>query len=129
MNVHPVVQREIIGLVLLAFAALTLLTLLGITPGIITNTWGALLLMLFGWGAFALPVVAVGLSYLFLRRGEQNQIKIAWGRVFAAEVLFALLLGFIHLVTPAKDAGVLAESGSGGGYIGWAISALFASTI
>jgi DNA segregation ATPase FtsK/SpoIIIE, S-DNA-T family len=33
------------------------------------------------------------------------------------------------LVTPAKNAGVLAESGSGGGYIGWAISALFGSTL
>jgi S-DNA-T family DNA segregation ATPase FtsK/SpoIIIE len=129
MNVNPQVRREIVGLALLAFAALTLLTLLGITPGVVTNTWGTLLWMLLGWGAYALPVLAVGLSYLFLRRGEQSPIKIAWGRVFAAEVLFAIFLGLIHLVTPAQDAGVLAASGSGGGYIGWAISALFSSAI
>ncbi len=129
LNLKPAIQREIIGLVLFALAALTLLSLLKMTPGIITDTWGALLLTLFGWGAFALPVAAIGVSWLFLRRGEQNQIKIVWGRIFAAEILFALLLAFVHLVTPAKNAGVLAESGGGGGYIGWAISALFASAI
>ena len=129
LKIDPVLQHEIIGLVLLALAALVLLTLFGVTPGSVTNTLGALLKTLFGWGAYVLPLVAIGISWPFLRRGETNEIKIVWGRVFTAEVLFALLLAFVHLVTPAQNAGVLAESGGGGGYIGWAISALFVSFI
>src|SRR5512136_57638 len=92
LNINPVLQHEIIGLALLAFAGLVLLTLLGVTPGSVTNTLGALLKMLFGWGAYALPVVAVGISIPFLRGGETNGVKVVWGRVFTAEVLFALLL-------------------------------------
>ncbi len=122
-------QREIVGVVLLAMGALSLLSLLAITPGFITDTWGALLRLLFGWGAFALPLIAIGISWLFLRRGESTEFRIMWGRVFAAEVLFAVALALIHLVTPANNAGVLAESGGGGGYIGWAISGLLTAVI
>ncbi len=129
LNIQPALQREIAGLVLLALGVLTLLSLLGVTPGFITNTWGALLQLLFGWGAFALPFIALGISALLLRRGETNAFRIVWGRVFAAEVLLAVALAFIHLVTPAKNAGVLADSGGGGGYIGWAISALLSSVM
>ncbi|MDE3088561.1 MAG: DNA translocase FtsK 4TM domain-containing protein [Chloroflexota bacterium] len=128
-HIDPTHQREIVGILLLALGGLTLLSFFGITPGFITNTWGALLQMLFGWGAYLLPLIAFGISAWLLRRGEPNENTIAWGRVFAAEIFFATLLAFVHLVTPAENAGVLARSGAGGGYIGWAISALLASVI
>jgi DNA segregation ATPase FtsK/SpoIIIE, S-DNA-T family len=128
-KIDPARQREIVGLILFAFGGLVLLTLFGVTPGILTNSLGTLLKVFFGWGAFALPFVALGASALLLRRGESNELTLSWGRVFAAEILFADALAFIHLVTPASNAGVLADAGGGGGYIGWAISALVRSVV
>ncbi len=129
LKIDPARQREIAGLILFAFGGLVLLTLFGVTPGILTNSLGALVKLLFGWGAFVLPFVTFGVSALLLRRGESNELKISWGRVFAAEILFADALALIHLVTPASNAGVLADAGGGGGYIGWAISTLFRSVV
>ena len=121
-NINPEHLREVIGVLCFALGGLMLLSLLGITPGWVTNTIANLLLMLFGWGAFALAFVAFGVGALLVRRGQPGEFRISWGRVFAAEMLFAIALALVHWITPAKSPGVLAASGSGGGYIGFAIS-------
>jgi S-DNA-T family DNA segregation ATPase FtsK/SpoIIIE len=124
MKLNPALQREIAGIALLALGVLTLLSLVGVTPGFVTNTWGYFLSILFGWGAYALALIALGVSVLLMRRGAQSEGKVSWLRVFAAEVLFAVALAFAHLIAPAKSASALAENGEGGGYVGWGISAL-----
>jgi S-DNA-T family DNA segregation ATPase FtsK/SpoIIIE len=76
-----------------------------------------------------LPIFAFTASALLVRRGAHQQTEIAWGRILAIELLFAIILALIHLATPASDAGVLAEKGEYGGFIGWAISGNLSAAI
>ncbi|MCL4487087.1 MAG: hypothetical protein M1570_03020, partial [Chloroflexi bacterium] len=77
-SLDPALTREIVGVLLMALGAITLLSLLAITPGFLTYTWGRLLPLLFGWGAYVLPFAAFGISALALRRGEPNEFKIVF---------------------------------------------------
>jgi len=116
--------REIAGVLLFLLGALTLVTLLGITRGTVGDVWATLLRTLFGWGAFALPFAAFGAGALLLRRGdaERNESKVAWGRVFAAEIFFAAALALVHLIASPSSPATFAQIGDGGGFIGYAIS-------
>lgn len=129
VHIDPTRQREIIGLALFAFGALTLLSLLRVTPGFASDAWAGILFALFGWGAFALPLLAFVGSAFWLRRGEPKPTAIAWGRIFATEVLFVASLALIHLLTPTNNPATLAQNGDGGGLIGWAISSILAPVI
>ncbi len=135
IKLDPTQQREILGVVLFAFAGLTLLSLSHVTPSVFTDAWANVLRLLFGWGAFALPILAGIAGAFLLRRGKTGEPHVAWGRIFAAEIFFAVALGFVHLLTPIKPATPTApavlpvEVGEGGGFIGWAISRALASVI
>ena len=120
--------REVLGVLCFALGGLMILSLLGITPALITDSIAKILRMLLGWGAYALALAVLGIGALLVRRGHP-EARIPWGRIFAAELLFAIALAFVHIVTPAKSAGVLAADGSGGGYIGYAISNPIASVV
>lgn len=125
----PKLQHEIAGIVLLVFAAFTLPSLFHFAFGFVGDAWALILQTLFGWGAYALPLFALVASALLLRRGDKAVAEIAWGRILATEILFAIVLALLHLSTPAAAAGVLAEKGDGGGFVGWAISSSLASAI
>ncbi|MBI5032814.1 MAG: DNA translocase FtsK 4TM domain-containing protein [Chloroflexi bacterium] len=127
--IPPARMREIVGVILFLIGALTLMTLLRITRGTVSDLWASLLRTLFGWGAFALPLAAFGAGAYMVRRGENEQAKIAWGRVFAVEFFFAVLLALVHLLNPVTDAASSAQSGDGGGFVGYAISTALASVM
>ncbi len=118
----PQAQREIWGVVLFLLGALMLLTLLRITRGTIGDGLANVLQALFGWGAYALPLVAFGAGAFCLRRGNISEGTIAWGRIFAGEIVFALVLALLHLIPAPGDPGAFAQSGNGGGFIGWALA-------
>ena len=122
-------QREILGLALFAFGGLILLVLLHITPTAISDRAAQFLRVLFGWGAFGLPVLAFIASAFLLRRGQDHPGAIKWGRVFAAEIGFGVLLALLHLGTPTANGAALADGGEGGGFIGWVISGALASAL
>src|SRR5512135_261558 len=122
LKMDPSRQREILGLALFAFGGLALLVLLHITPTAISDRAAQFLRVLFGWGAFGLPVLAFIASAFLLRRGQDRSGSIAWGRVFAAEICFGAVLALLHLAAPSATAAALADSGEGGGFIGWVIS-------
>jgi S-DNA-T family DNA segregation ATPase FtsK/SpoIIIE len=129
MNVPPARVREIAGVILFLLGALTLATLLGMTRGTVGDVWAKTLQALFGWGAFALPLVAFGVGAFLLRRGENADAPVAWGRIFAAEVFFAAALALVHLITSPADAAKFAQDGQGGGFIGYTISYVASQTI
>src|SRR5260221_8963870 len=62
-------QREILALVLVAFGALTLLSLFGFA-GSITAIWANLLTRFSGWGAYALGAALIFAGIALLRRQE-----------------------------------------------------------
>jgi S-DNA-T family DNA segregation ATPase FtsK/SpoIIIE len=123
-NLSPQAQRDIAGVILLLIGALLLLTLLRITRGVIADGVAGILQALFGWGAYALPFVAFGAGVFLLRRDFSPETSIAWGRIFAGEIAFALVLALMHLIAAPSDAGAFAQSGNGGGFIGGAIAGI-----
>jgi S-DNA-T family DNA segregation ATPase FtsK/SpoIIIE len=111
--------RDALGVLLIAAALMILLALRGSTEGVLLTPWADRLALWFGWGAY-LVVIAIGYAgYVFLRR---NVTPIRWGRLFALE-----LAAFLTLALLAAQGGnslALAQSGAGGGRIGWGITRL-----
>ncbi|MBI4786455.1 MAG: DNA translocase FtsK 4TM domain-containing protein [Chloroflexi bacterium] len=122
LKIDPARQREIAGLALFALGGLVLLSLLRIAPSAISNYAAQLLRVMFGWGAFGLPLLAFIGSGFLLRRGDHRATGVAWGRVFAAEIFSGAALALVHLFTPADNPAALADKGEGGGFIGYTIS-------
>ncbi|HID85933.1 MAG TPA: hypothetical protein EYP55_00970, partial [Anaerolineae bacterium] len=121
--------QEIIGLLLLALGGVTLLSLLSVTHGTLSDRWADLLRQLFGWGAYAvaLGLGAVGIALLLHSlRGLQ---EVPWDQVIGAELALAAALALLHLLSRGKDPFRLAQEGGGGGYVGWAISHLLTTAL
>ncbi len=127
LKIDPSRQREIAGLALFAFGGLILLSLLHITPGAVSDRGAQLLRVLFGWGAFSLPFLAFAGSALLLRRGGTPTAEWAWGRLFAGEIFFGVVLALVHLAT--TNGAAFADKGEGGGFIGFAIANALATVI
>ena len=112
--------RDIIGVILIAFAVMTFLALRGYTGGEFLEWWVALLSLWFGWGSY---LVLIGIGYAgfaLLRRGAGS---LSWTQLFALELASFLTLGLFATI---GDNSVLeAEAGKYGGRIGWGITSLF----
>jgi len=117
-------QREIVGLLLLALGAVTLLALLRVTSGVLSDWWMLLLRRVFGWGAVvvALSLLAGGVLLLFRNLG--TRLGLRWEMAVGLEVMFAAGLALLHLLSFSEDPLRLAREGGGGGYVGWALSVL-----
>ncbi|HID65128.1 MAG TPA: hypothetical protein EYP49_20610, partial [Anaerolineae bacterium] len=122
-------QREIVGLLVLALAGITLLGLFSVTSGTLSAWWIMALRRFFGWGAYlvAMGLVAIGM-FLLLTNLEQKW-KPAWRTIIGLEVIFIGGLALVHLLSFSQDPWHLAMSGKGGGLIGWVISRLLISTL
>lgn len=127
LEISPNRQREIVALLLALLGALTLLSLLGF-GGAATYFFSDLLRRFVGWGAYLIAIAFLFSSLSLLRRQENvfDEFPIAWERIVAFEVIFAALLGLLHLGTAGDDlAGAqLAQTGQAGGYLGYAIATL-----
>ncbi len=122
------IQREAIGLVLLIFAILTLLSLAGVSSGAILGWWATALQRLFGWGAY---LVALGLAlagiYL-LWQDMRDRLPFDARAAVGLELLFLVILAASHMplvlrsgVEAALEA---AQLGQAGGHVGWALAVL-----
>jgi DNA segregation ATPase FtsK/SpoIIIE, S-DNA-T family len=112
--------RDALGVLLIAFALMSVLASAGYTKGQLLSPWIALLTLWFGWGSY-LVVLAIGYcGFAVLRR---EGFAIGWGRLFALE-----LASFLTLALFAASRGnslLRAESGMDGGRIGWGLVTLF----
>lgn len=113
---------DILGVFLLALAAVTILGLLipEWTSGVLTNVWLEFLFAWFGWGIVWI-VTAIGIAGLWMLRRRQalDTPPVPWGRVLALELAaFAsmVILALGNGLEPPLDADVLA-----GGRVGWAL--------
>ena len=112
--------RDTAGILLIAFALISLLALVGFTKGILLIPWAALLSLWFGWGAY-LVVLAIGYcGFAVLRR---EGFAVGWGRLFALEIAAFLTLALFAAVR--GNSLLRAESGMDGGRIGWGLVTLF----
>jgi len=122
-NLKPF-QREIVGLLVLALAAITILGLFSITSGVLSDWWTRLLRRVFGLGAYlvAVGLTIAGISLLLSNLGQE--LKVGWKALIGLEIIFVAGLALVHLLSFSQAPWQLAKSGRGGGIVGWAISNL-----
>lgn len=113
----------IVGIALIFFAGVLVLSLLSPNQGRLTSALATLLWQTFGWGGVVTPLFlgAAGF-YLVLWGMEQAPILPRW-RLLGASLLFLIFEAFASLVSVVLDNGLasvwtVAQQGTGGGYLG-----------
>jgi S-DNA-T family DNA segregation ATPase FtsK/SpoIIIE len=124
----PAIRPEAIGLVLLALALLTTLSLLSISRGTFTEGWLRLLRGLIGWGMYMAPVAMAALGVWMLRRFATEEPQEKWEKPLGALLLFLVLLTVFHLIKPGAGLDDFEEPG-GGGLVGWMAGELLISAV
>ncbi|MEE8390394.1 MAG: DNA translocase FtsK 4TM domain-containing protein [Anaerolineae bacterium] len=124
-------QLDILGYVLLAIAAFTLLSFLSASHGVIPGWWLGVLRQSFGWGSYLTPLFigAVGL-WLVLRDFGDRLPRLTVQQIIGVLLGYLALLTTLHLLAaPAISDGdtftmlkATAEAGHGGGYLGAELS-------
>ncbi|HEX2142827.1 MAG TPA: DNA translocase FtsK 4TM domain-containing protein, partial [Candidatus Limnocylindria bacterium] len=118
------VVRELLALVLVFLAIVSVIALFAPDAGFIVQPWAELLSSLLGWGiAFAGPLLAGFALMLWMKSMPSER----WMAATGAALVALSLLGMFHLV--AGGSGELVGSGEGGGAIGFAVSALLVGAI
>ena len=112
--------RDAAGVLLIAFALMSVLALAGFTQGVLLTPWATILSVQFGWGAY-LVAVAIGYGgFALLRR---DGFTVHWGKLFAVELAAFLTLGLFAVM--GGNNLTAAETGAYGGRIGWGLLTLF----
>ncbi len=122
-------QQEILGLGLMALGVVTLLGLLSITQGALSDWWALLLRRIFGWGALAVAGGVIAAGAVLAVQNRRGAWEIPWERVVGLEILLAAALALLHLAVAGTEPLEVAEAGSGGGLVGWAIGQLLVETL
>lgn len=112
--------RDVSAVVLLAFGAMSLLALWGITRGALLSPWAAFLKLWLGWGSYLL-LFAVLLAGIFLLQRGNRPIRFGW--IVNFELTCLLTLG-LFAALGGHDL-VRAELGMDGGRLGWGLARLF----
>ena len=112
--------RDILGVILIAFAVMTFLALLGYTDGAFLVPWVGLLSLWFGWGSYLVLLGIGSAGFALLRRREGS---LSWTQLIALELASFLTLGMFAAL--GGNSVLDAEAGAYGGRIGWGITALF----
>ncbi|MCP4139410.1 MAG: DNA translocase FtsK [Chloroflexi bacterium] len=117
-------SSDVGGVLILAFALITLLALLGFTEGDFILFWIGKLSEWFGWGSY-LVVASLGMiGLLLLRRSEE---ALPWGRIFALEAAAFLTLGLLTVIGGRSLDNV--SIGYGGGKLGWGLDRILSEII
>jgi S-DNA-T family DNA segregation ATPase FtsK/SpoIIIE len=116
--------RELASLVLLVLAVVTVLGLLRFTSGTLLDNWVRFWRRVLGWGVLALPLLLGGLGVLLLQGWLEHPTRWPWRKLVSGEIAYLALLTTFHAVAFGSDPWLLADSGNGGGLVGWALSGL-----
>jgi S-DNA-T family DNA segregation ATPase FtsK/SpoIIIE len=111
--------RDTTGVLLLAFALMSMLALWGVTDGALLTPFANQLALWFGWGGY-LVILGIGYGGFFLLRRDHGDL--AWGRLIALELASVLTLGLLA-VMGGNDL-IRANAGQDGGRLGWGLATL-----
>jgi S-DNA-T family DNA segregation ATPase FtsK/SpoIIIE len=117
-------QQEVLAILLLVIAVLTLLGLIGMTTGSLIDAWTRFVQQALGLGVYPLAVALAALGAWLLLRSVNQAPSIQWKTVAGLQITFLAALALIHLVASGDDSLALAQAGHGGGHVGWAIAGL-----
>ncbi len=112
---------DILGILLLAFALMILLGILGLSKGSLLEGWVNLLYLWIGWGDL-LIVLFAGMGGLLAFRRSIQPINFRLDRVIALELAAFLTLALLSAINGNK----LTEGDMWGGQVGWGLAMLFA---
>jgi len=120
---------DILGYVLLAAAALTLLSFPSANRGTVPAWWLRQLRQAFGWGAYLTPLLIAALGlWLILRRFKEKLPPVTPVQVGGVLMGYVALLATLHLMASLFLMGgnlqAIAAAGMGGGRVGAAITLL-----
>ncbi len=119
----PAIRPELFGLILLALALLTGLSLLSVSRGTLTEGWLRLLRGLIGWGMYLAPLGLALMGVWLLRYFATEDPQEKWEKPVGTVLLFVMLLAIFHLITPGAGFDDFDQPG-GGGLLGWAMGEL-----
>lgn len=116
-------NREIAAIVLALLAILLILAAMGWGGGLVTGLFGGLRMTL-GYAAYLLPLI-MGMLAWMLFQPDKYDVKLHNHIGFAGFVV--ALAGLLHLSIERGQAYSLAQSGQGGGMVGYGVSQLMLS--
>ncbi|MEA3327136.1 MAG: DNA translocase FtsK [Chloroflexota bacterium] len=119
---------DLLGILLIAFALIVLLGLVGVTSGTIVTPFIKFLSRWLGLGRFLLVIVIIAIGVQLIHWRKQPPERIALGRVVAYELSCFLFLGLLSIT----GSGTVANAQAGydpGGILGWGIAEIFRATI
>ncbi|MBI4731771.1 MAG: hypothetical protein HY781_06530 [Chloroflexi bacterium] len=117
---------DILGVLLLAFALMTLLGLFGLSQGSLMELWVEFLKIGLGWGSVFVVASAVAFGIYAIRR-SRRELRVQWGRVIAFELAAFLTLALFSVASGNQLS--TAEQGMWGGQVGWGLASLLAQLL
>lgn len=124
-NLAPARQREIVGLLLIAVAGVTVLSLVSASQGTITATWLQVLRRLFGWGFLLIPLSLGAVGFWMVLDSLDEESEVGWERLLGGALIFLAIIGLFHLFSTLllpDDPRTLADAHRGGGLVGYGLS-------
>ena len=113
---------DIGGVILFAFALMTLMALVGMTGGSLLTPWANTLWRWLGYGSLVVVLITALGGLIFMRKPIDGRERVNWWRVISLEgALFSLLMLFAIFGGLSSER---AEAGLDGGYTGWALAFL-----
>src|SRR5262245_21682069 len=123
LDVTALISRsEVVGVILVFLSAITLLSLLTSSNGVLTHTWLSWLEMLFGRGLWGFPLVTGALGMWMIIRAIENLPDLPWQRPAGMGLLF---LSYIMAATLWEQTSLEPA----GGQVGLLLVSLVASAI
>ncbi|UYN90361.1 MAG: hypothetical protein KIT08_03760 [Anaerolineales bacterium] len=110
---------DVVGVLLIALAVITILGLLGLTGGAWLTPWVGVWRRWLGWGS-VLVVIGLGLAGWQLLQRRRLGASLTPARLIAFEIAVFAALGLLSLVTGLSLE--QAEAGRAGGLIGWGLA-------
>jgi S-DNA-T family DNA segregation ATPase FtsK/SpoIIIE len=123
LRLDPEVQRDIAAVALMVVAIFTIITLF-FPGGELGKSWSSGVVGLFGWGSMVVAIAVGILGALMLRQSFEIGARLRWQHLAGVSVLLLVLLGTLHVLLAAgmaQGGQQVAETGGGGGRIGYAI--------
>ena len=121
-------RPEVIGLVLMALALLTLLSLFSSNHGSMTGAWLDFLARLFGWGRFVIWLIFGILGFWFIRKFGAEDDDEKWEKPVGSVLLLMVLLTVFDFISPGTDP-IASDIVGGGGIFGWMMRSLLSSAL
>jgi len=127
-NASFTMRPEVIGLILMALALLTVLSLLSGNRGAFTTVWLNVLETLFGWGLYIVWLFLAVLGFWFIKRYGAEDADEKWEKPVGSVLILLTLITVFDFITPGNDP-LLTDNVGGGGIVGWLLHRLLTSAL